>query len=66
MGGNFNAREDIHWGWEAPTCQLRGQFLGHWLSAAGAPLRHDRRSTVKGEADAIVSELARCQKENGG
>src|SRR5579864_5050538 len=23
-----------HWGWESPTCQLRGHFLGHWLSAA--------------------------------
>ncbi len=26
--------EDRHWGWESPTCQVRGQFLGHWLSAA--------------------------------
>ena len=26
--------EDCHWGWEAPTCQLRGHFLGHCLSAA--------------------------------
>ena len=24
----------LHWGWEAPNCQLRGHFLGHWLSAA--------------------------------
>lgn len=22
-----------HGGWETPTCQLRGHFLGHWLSA---------------------------------
>ena len=21
--------KDIHWGWESPTCQLRGHFLGH-------------------------------------
>ena len=26
----------LHWGWEAPTCQLRGHFLGHYLSAASA------------------------------
>ena len=26
--------EGIHGGWEAQTCQLRGHFLGHWLSAA--------------------------------
>ncbi|MCR5685473.1 MAG: glycoside hydrolase family 127 protein [Lachnospiraceae bacterium] len=23
----------LHWGWEAPMCQLRGHFLGHWMSA---------------------------------
>ena len=26
--------EGMHGGWEFPTCQLRGHFLGHWLSAA--------------------------------
>ena len=26
--------ENMHGGWEFPTCQLRGHFLGHWLSAA--------------------------------
>lgn len=29
--GNF---DDFHWGWESPGNQLRGHFLGHWLSAA--------------------------------
>ena len=59
--------EDIHWGWESPTCQLRGHFLGHWLSAAAlyrARTPATRRSS--GKADFIVSELARCQQENGG
>ena len=28
------ATANIHWGWEAPVCQLRGHFLGHWISAA--------------------------------
>lgn len=27
--------DDLHWGWETPTCQLRGHFPGHWLSARG-------------------------------
>ncbi|HVU14449.1 MAG TPA: beta-L-arabinofuranosidase domain-containing protein, partial [Phototrophicaceae bacterium] len=26
--------EHIHMGWEAPTSQVRGMFVGHWLSAA--------------------------------
>ena len=36
--------DDIHWGWESPTCQLRGHFLGHWLSAAATNGGSDRRS----------------------
>src|SRR6185503_7749334 len=58
--------EEIHWGWEAPTCQLRGHFLGHWLSAAAHIAANTGDQEIKGKADYIVSELARCQKENGG
>lgn len=58
--------EDIHGGWEAPTCQLRGHFLGHWLSAAAMIAANTGDQEIKGKADYIVSELARCQQENGG
>ena len=58
--------EDCHWGWESPTCQLRGHFLGHWLSAAARIYASTGDAEVKGKADWIVSELARCQAENGG
>lgn len=58
--------EDCHWGWESPTCQLRGHFLGHWLSAAAVCYRADRDYEIKAKADTIVAELARCQQANGG
>ncbi len=58
--------EDCHWGWESPTCQVRGQFLGHWLSAAARIYASTGDPELKGKADWIVSELARCQQENGG
>ncbi|HEX2947326.1 MAG TPA: beta-L-arabinofuranosidase domain-containing protein [Clostridia bacterium] len=58
--------ENIHWGWESPTSQLRGHFLGHWLSSASRIYAATGDTEVKGKADRIVSELARCQKENGG
>lgn len=58
--------EDCHWGWESPTCQLRGHFLGHWLSAAAHIYASTGDVEIKGKADRIVSELARCQGENGG
>ena len=58
--------DDIHWGWEAPTCQLRGHFLGHWLSAAARMAATTGDPEIKGKADYIVAELGRCQRENGG
>ncbi|MGI6625556.1 MAG: beta-L-arabinofuranosidase domain-containing protein [Limnochordia bacterium] len=55
-----------HWGWESPTCQLKGHFLGHWLSAAALCYRSNHDDEVKAKADRLVAELARCQSENGG
>ena len=58
--------ESCHWGWESPTCQLRGHFLGHWLSAAARRCSAAEDPELKGKADFIVSEIGRCQEENGG
>ena len=65
MGGR-NRGEDVHWGWESPTCQLRGHFLGHWLSAAAYIARSTSDAEVAGKAERVVSELARVQQVNGG
>jgi DUF1680 family protein len=56
----------IHWGWESPTCELRGHFLGHWLSAAARIIAATGDPELKVRADHIVAELGRCQQENGG
>jgi len=58
--------ERIHMGWEAPTCQLRGHFLGHWLSAAAHLVASTGDPEIKVKADSIVAELGRCQERNGG
>lgn len=57
---------DCHWGWESPTSQVRGHFLGHWLSGAASIYAQTGDMEIKAKADRIVSELARCQQENGG
>lgn len=57
---------NLHWGWEAPTCQLRGHFLGHWISAAAKLIAADGEPELRVKLDNIVSELARCQDLNGG
>ena len=58
--------KDIHGGWEAPTCQLRGHFLGHYLSAAALRYHETGDCELKAKADAIVDELYLCQVDNGG
>lgn len=52
-------------GWEAPENELRGHFVGHYLSACalmGASLG-DKEISVRGIA--LVAELAKCQQPNG-
>lgn len=58
--------EDMHGGWESPTCQLRGHFLGHWLSAAAMLIATENDRELKAKHDIIIEELQRCQKRNGG
>ncbi len=65
-GNIFQDRVETHGGWESPTCQLRGHFLGHWLSAAALAYHATGDLEIKAKADAMVSELALCQIDNGG
>lgn len=57
---------EMHLGWEAPTCQLRGHFLGHWLSAASLLIAQNNDRELKAKLDNIIDELERCQRLNGG
>lgn len=56
----------LHWGWEAPTCQLRGHFLGHWLSAASVLIATTRDYELEAKLKYIIDELEKCQQLNGG
>ena len=60
------ANAKLHWGWEAPSCQLRGHFLGHYMSAAAAIVANDGNAILAAKLSHIVSELRRCQEMNGG
>lgn len=53
-------------GWEDPSCQLRGHFLGHWLSAAAIRYYEMGDKELWSKAYSIVEELEICQKDNGG
>ena len=60
------AKANLHWGWESPTCQLRGHFLGHYMSAAAAVIANDGNIFLDAKLKHIVSELRKCQILNGG
>ncbi|MBN1341991.1 MAG: glycoside hydrolase family 127 protein [Phycisphaerae bacterium] len=53
-------------GWEAPTCEVRGHFIGHFLSACALMYRSAGDEALKAKADKMVAEWARCQKAMGG
>lgn len=53
-------------GWEAPTCQLRGHFAGgHYLSSCALRYSMLGDEKVKQQGEALVAELAACQKQHG-
>ncbi len=57
---------NLHWGWEAPTCQLRGHFLGHWMSAAAMRIQTHKDRALQAKLADILDELDRCRILNGG
>ncbi|WP_181074982.1 beta-L-arabinofuranosidase domain-containing protein [Rathayibacter sp. AY1A1] len=57
---------DRHWGWETPGSQLRGHFLGHWLSAAAREVAVTGDPLLRVRIDSVLDGLERCQEENGG
>jgi len=53
-------------GWEAPTVEVRGHFVGHYLSACALMYASTGDEELKAKADALVAELAKCQEALGG
>ena len=66
MHGTTGAGDDRHWGWESPTSQVRGQFLGHWLSAASRIVATNGDAELKLKIAQVLSTLGKCQEKNGG
>jgi len=48
-------------GWEAPKSELRGHFVGHYLSACGLLYGATGDTAVKAKADGLVAGIADCQ-----
>jgi DUF1680 family protein len=52
-------------GWEAPDCELRGHYVGHYLSACALVHASTGDSFIAAKANELVSALAQCQQKNG-
>jgi uncharacterized protein len=48
-------------GWEAPACEVRGHFVGHYLSACALLYAATGDKAIKSKADELVAVLAACQ-----
>ncbi|KAL6603831.1 hypothetical protein ACP70R_044192 [Stipagrostis hirtigluma subsp. patula] len=56
---------DPYGGWEVPNGQLRGHFVGHYLSASAQMWASTRNDTLRERMAATVDILHRCQKKIG-
>jgi len=52
-------------GWEAPTCGLRGHFVGHFLSACVKFAYADEDEALREKAFVIIDTFKACIREDG-
>jgi uncharacterized protein len=66
FAGNPGSGDDLHWGWETPGHELRGHFVGHWLSASARVVAARDNPELRVKLERVINGLAHCQEENGG
>jgi len=52
-------------GWESPTTELRGHFVGHFLTACALMYASFDDHLLKAKGYTVVAELAKCQQALG-
>ncbi|MGB6783986.1 MAG: glycoside hydrolase family 127 protein, partial [Terracidiphilus sp.] len=52
-------------GWERPDCELRGHYIGHYLSACAMLYASTGDEFIRAKADELVEILAACQAKDG-
>lgn len=52
-------------GWASLECPMRSEFIGHYLTACAKMYASTADEKLKAKAEAIVAELAKCQKAIG-
>ncbi|XP_028768425.1 uncharacterized protein LOC114726019 [Neltuma alba] len=52
-------------GWESPDSELRGHFVGHYLSASALMWASTHNDSLKEKMSVLVSNLSTCQEKLG-
>ncbi|CAN6454050.1 unnamed protein product [Victoria cruziana] len=52
-------------GWEAPNSELRGHFVGHYMSASAHMWASTQNDVLHAKMSGVVSALSECQKTIG-
>ena len=52
-------------GWEAPDCELRGHYVGHYLSSCALMHAGTGDVVIANKANDLVAMLAECQAKDG-
>jgi len=52
-------------GWESPDCELRGHYVGHYLSACALLYATTGDDSLRQKANALVTMLVACQAKDG-
>lgn len=52
-------------GWEAPDCELRGHYVGHYLSACALLYASTGDIELRNKAKTLVTMLKECQAKDG-
>ncbi|HEX3718925.1 MAG TPA: beta-L-arabinofuranosidase domain-containing protein [Verrucomicrobiae bacterium] len=53
-------------GWESPTCELRGHFVGHYMSACAQMYAATGDGRYSEKAQVVMRALGECQDKLGG
>ncbi|HTW81865.1 MAG TPA: glycoside hydrolase family 127 protein [Terracidiphilus sp.] len=52
-------------GWEAPDCELRGHYVGHYMSSCALMHASTGDNVIRAKANDLVAMLAECQQKDG-
>jgi DUF1680 family protein len=52
-------------GWEAPDCELRGHYVGHYLSSCALVHASTGDDVIVAKANDLIATLAECQAKDG-